>query len=265
MITFIIPIKSKQVSTDWPYFCKLYERTLKSIFNQTNENFNVLAVCHEIPEIEFKHHKLHYLQVDFEPPSTNINNKRKNLLQKRIDKAKKLKEGAQFCIKHYSSEYVMTVDSDDFISNKIAAFISNYLNTPNKSVPGWYVKFGYIYFENRNLLVKTRKFNELCGSSLIVKPDLIIYFVDFNSNVVFHHQKTNLNNHITLQKLPFRGGIYDLINGENTRMDISEVKRVNRHRDWASKAGLYRLYKKIQNYRPAFITEKLRKEYNFYN
>ena len=261
----MVPIKSKQATSDWDTFCRLYERTLKSICNQSDDDFNVLVVCHEIPEIAFESNKLRYLKVDFDPPSIHDNNEKENLHQKRIDKAKKLKEGAQFCIEHYSSEYVMTVDSDDFISNRIAAFINEFIKKNNSKLPGWYIKKGYLYFENRNLLVKTFKFSYLCGSSIIVKPELIKYFIDFDTEIIFDHQKMILDNCIYLPEFPLVGGIYSMLNGDNIRMDIAQVKRTNNHKDWASKAGLYRLYKKIQNYRPAFITKKLRKEYNFYN
>lgn len=37
----------------------------------------------------------------------------------------------------------MTVDSDDFISNRLAAYVNNSGNHLN----GWYIKRGYIYLE----------------------------------------------------------------------------------------------------------------------
>lgn len=126
MLTFIVPIKSERVSGDWLEFCKLVERTFKSICNQTDQNFKLVAVCHEIPQIDFSHKNIHYLKVDFEPPikkdgeSDDSINKRREL-----DKGKKLKLGAKYSKEKFDTDYVMTVDSDDYVSNRIVAYVNS--------------------------------------------------------------------------------------------------------------------------------------------
>ena len=260
MLTFIVPIKSQRVSGDWPGFCKLVERTFKSICNQTDQNFKLLAVCHEIPEINFTHKNIHFLQVDFEPPirgefetDASINKRRE------IDKGKKLKLGATYASEKFNSDYIMTVDSDDYISNKICAFV----NSHKKNVAGWYIKKGYLHFETKPFLFATFKYSYLCGSSVIVKPDLLKYFFEVDPILYFDHRLTKLNGTINLKPLPFYGGIYSMANGENHLMNVSNIKKFNTHKDLVSFSGIKRLSAKFKNYRFRFITSRIRKEFSF--
>lgn len=68
MLVFVIPIKSPKVATSWSGVCQLFERTLRSVCNQTSSDFRVVVVCNEIPQIEFNHSSVEYLKVDFPVP-----------------------------------------------------------------------------------------------------------------------------------------------------------------------------------------------------
>ena len=261
MLTFVVPVKSKTVTSDWDNFSQLFERTLKSICNQTDSNFKVVVVCHEIPETTFGHQNLHYLQVDFEPPiPKGLESSESRYRRKEIDKGKKILLGVEYASKEFKTDYIMTVDSDDLISKNVSAFVNN----SDVNSPGWYIKKGYIHFEGKKFLVKTLKFNDLCGSSIIVKPELIKYFIGIDSTFYFDHRLTTLNSDIALKKVPFPAGIYDVGNGENIYMSFQSVKKFNNHGNWLSVKSLKRLYGKFQNYRFRFITPGLREEFNFY-
>ena len=65
MITFLVPVKSSRVSKSWDLFSNLFERTLKSITNQTSDNFRVVVICHEKPITDFEHPNVEYIHVDF--------------------------------------------------------------------------------------------------------------------------------------------------------------------------------------------------------
>lgn len=87
MLTFVIPVKSERVSSDWTKFCQLFERTLISVCNQTDRNFKVIAVCHETPKIEFNHQNISFLNVDFDPPIPRESEPRERITKRReIDK-----------------------------------------------------------------------------------------------------------------------------------------------------------------------------------
>ena len=261
MIAFIIPVKSEKVSSNWPHFRSLFERTVVSVCNQDDTNFKVVAVCHEIPEIEYEHPNIHFLQVDFDPPALDgVEGQEERLKIMEIDKGTKIKLGAAFAKKNFDADYIMTVDSDDFISNRIAG----YVNKSSENLPGWYIKKGYIYLEGRKFLFATSKFSYLCGSSIIVKPEMVDYFIGKNPVLYFDHQLLVINEDIPLEPFPFSGGIYSMANGENLFMSIEKAKSLNKPGSKFTFKEVKRILKKLKNYGIRFITKRLRREFNFY-
>ena len=262
MLTFIVPVKSKLVTADWDKFSQLFEQTLRSICNQIDQNFKVVVVCHEKPSTTFFHQNVHFLKVDFEPPFEEAGVSSDSLYRgKELDKGKKILLGIEYASMEFNTDYIMTVDSDDYISNKI----SSYVNCKGTGIPGWYLKKGYIHFEGKKFLVKTFKFNQLCGSSIIVKPKLFKYFIGVDETFYFDHRLTILNENIELKRIPFAGGIYNVGNGENIYMSTESVKKFNDHGNWISGQSLKRLYQKSRNYRFRFITSRMREEFSFYS
>lgn len=209
MLAFIIPVKSKTVSSDWASFSQLADRCINSICNQLDSNFIVVLACHEIPETKFnKDPRVEFLQVDFPPPI--MKGEKSDYWEKEADKGKKLKLAAGYA-ERKGATYVMTVDADDCISNKICSFVSK--NASN-SIPGWYVKKGYLYEEGKKYAyLNLKNFNTICGSGVIIKPKLIELM--YGENFYFHHEKIQLNNNLLLLPLPFAGTIYSMLNGSN--------------------------------------------------
>src|SRR5262249_8943705 len=79
MVNFIIPLKSRSVAADWALVVRMLENTLRSIFNQTVQDFRVGIACHEIPETSFDNDpRLEFICVDFPPPLS--------LLERNVDK-----------------------------------------------------------------------------------------------------------------------------------------------------------------------------------
>ncbi|WP_299129285.1 glycosyltransferase family A protein [uncultured Winogradskyella sp.] len=260
MISFIVPVKSEQVTSDWLKFSQYVEATLISICNQTDQNFKVIVVCNEKPQINFEHPNIHYVEVDFEPPVRRDSESDKSLNRRReLDKGGKLKIGVNYATENFDTDYIMTVDSDDFISNKIAGFV----NESGTELPGWYTKNGYIHLDGKPFLLATYKFSYLCGSSVIVKPELFNYFFNVDPMLYFDHRLTVLNNNIELTQLPFYGGVYSMANGENHFMSIANIRKFNTHNGWMTSEGIKRIYNKFKNYSFRFITKKIRKEYSF--
>jgi len=259
LIAFIIPVKSKKVTSDWSHFSRLVERTLISVCNQTDDDFKVVAVCHEIPDINFKHPNLHFLQVDFDPPTPNKTDSEENLKVMEIDKGTKIKLGAAYARDTFHADYIMTVDSDDYISNRIAAFVIK--NT--QDLPGWYIKKGYIHLEGRKFLFTTSKFSYLCGSSIIIKPEMVKHFIGINPILYFDHQMKVINNNVHLKAFPFSGGIYSMANGQNLFMSIEKAKSLNKPGSKFTFKEVKRILRKLRNYGFRIITSGLRKEFSF--
>lgn len=51
MIYFGIPLRSRGASKNWENVCRLFNRTLASVYNQTDPNFKIIVACHEIPAL----------------------------------------------------------------------------------------------------------------------------------------------------------------------------------------------------------------------
>jgi len=218
LLAFIIPVQSKATTSDWHEFSCLLNRCINSICNQNNTNFKVIVACHEIPETNFKNDsRVEFLQMKFSPPIlTHLN--QENLIVKRADKSKKLKVASEHALK-MGFPYVMTVDSDDCVSNKICDFVCK---NADDSVKGWYINKGYLYTEGKKYsFLNLKNFNEVCGSCIIIKPDLIELLID--DLLYFNHERTIVNNE-KLKPLPFPGAVYSMLNGNNIRLDKKELK-----------------------------------------
>jgi hypothetical protein len=194
---FIIPVKSATISPKWDRFIKLFERCVRSVCQQTDQNFKVVVVCHEKPNIAFHHPNVYYHQVDFAPPELDIEKGIKlTTSPKEADKAKKILAGIEFG-KQFNKLYTMVVDADDCIHNQIVSFV-----TKNAQEPGWYFNSGYIYKEGSLLIYKKMKaFNGLCGTSIIVQTSYLRDII--SSDLYFRHTKRKLDNGIELKPLPF--------------------------------------------------------------
>lgn len=261
MLTFIIPVKSKKVSNSWGYFSKLFERTLKSICNQTSNKFRVVVVCHEKPDTDFAHPNLEFVYVDFEPPLLTPETKDKHDGLKEEDKARKILAGLEY-IKKYDQDYVMVTDADDCISNKIAAYVDNYKSA---DILGWYFKKGYIYREGDKFIsLNKENFNTLCGSCIIVKPNLINHIFKQKPHLLYVHQTIKLTDDKVLSPFPIPGSVYSMGNGENHYMSSNMIKNLN-SKNLFSLDMIKSIIRKLKKYRVKTLNTKIRSEFGIYH
>lgn len=241
MLTFIVPVKSKVVSSNWTTVSHLLNRCLTSISNQTNTNFKVLVSCHEIPETTFHTDpRVEFLQVDFPPPVLKGNVEDKWI--KEADKGKKIKFAADYA-KSKGAKYVMTVDADDCISNKICDYVNK---NASESTSGWYVKKGYLYPEGKSYsFLNLKNFNTICGSCVIIKPEHINLM--YGENFWFDHERTNFDKDINLLPLPFPGALYSMLNGTNHVLDRQEMKNRTRLNPFSRKS-IQTLFRRLSKY-----------------
>jgi hypothetical protein len=215
MLVFVIPLKSPQVSQSWERVCKLLERTVRSVCNQTSSEFRVIVVCHEKPIIEFNHPHLTYLKVDFPLP------KEKNSIARGdTDKGRKILAGL-IQAQQFSPSHTMAVDADDCVSKYLAEFVYKH---PESN--GWFINRGYKYQEDRKILyIKRWHFYRMCGSCNILRYDLneLPKIPEYNrgygyyKNYILHAKiKEFLTKKGTpIMPLPFAGAVYIIGNGDN--------------------------------------------------
>jgi hypothetical protein len=215
MLVFVIPLKSQQVSKSWERVCKLFERTLRSVCNQTSPNFRVIVVCNEKPQIEFSHPNLTYLEVDFSTPKeTNP------VARGDTDKGRKLLKGLIYAEK-FSPSHTMTVDADDCVSKYLAQLCDKY---PQEN--GWYVSRGYKYQEDSSFIyIKRNNFYRMCGTSNILRYDLNFLPQEPEYNRGYGYYKYYIlharvrdvlaEKKMPINPLPFAGAVYIFGYGDN--------------------------------------------------
>ncbi|MBQ7434846.1 MAG: hypothetical protein IJV51_03490 [Oscillospiraceae bacterium] len=155
MITFCIPLRSKQVSRDWEGVCRIFNRTLHSVYRQTDPDFRIYIACHEIPELE--HHydeRVQFLVSDSPIPQTHD--------EMLLDKGWKI-ELISRKIRENGGGYTMLVDADDLVSNRIAEYAAQH---PGEN--GFLSDTGYIYNEGDTYCKQVRRLHRTCGSCSIV-------------------------------------------------------------------------------------------------
>jgi hypothetical protein len=128
----------------------------------------------------------------------------------RLDKGRRILAGV---LHARPKGHIMIVDDDDFISNKIVAFVA-----ANQSAHGWYVKDGYVWPSDGRVLYLYNDFSNLCGTSHIVRADLY-ELPKAGENATETYIKRMLGSHRFIQghleqngtklaPLPFVGAIY---------------------------------------------------------
>ncbi|MBD2319200.1 glycosyltransferase family A protein [Phormidium tenue] len=257
MLAFIIALKSSQVSSSWGLVCKLFERTLKSVCNQTSEDYRVIVVCHEKPEIQFESPQVTYIQVDFPIPGSTFASKDK-------DKMRKMQVGLLHAQK-INASHVMFIDADDCISKHIAQFASQ-----NPEENGWFFSKGYDYREDICLLRKRNKNLHLrTNTSHVVKIDLLKPEMNLSSDEIDadcglnhpHTARVLSKRGTPLKVLPFRGVIYITDNGENIWWN-QEALEPNRN---SIKNSITLLIKGLyQFFITQAVTNSIREEFSLY-
>lgn len=255
MLVFIIPLKSKEVAKSWTRTSRLFERTLRSICNQTSQDFKAVVICNERPNIDFEHPHVEYIQVDFTLPV-----KEKNLIARLdTDKGRKILKGLIYGRK-FKSGYAMVVDADDCVSRNLAEFVNR---DPQQN--GWFVNKGYKYVEGSDIIyLHRRNFYKVCGTGTIIRYDLLDlpetpeynrgygYYNFFLEHALIRNRMAKKGTPI--KPLPFAGVIYT-INKENIHMKEYKPSGII---DYSKE-----VLKKIINNRPfAYL---LRNEFGLYN
>jgi hypothetical protein len=257
MLVFIIPLKSKQICQSWERVSQLFARTAKSTCNQTTDNFRVIVVCNEKPNIEFNHKNLIYIQRDFTLPSLDWRSKN-------IDRTRKLITGLTYA-RELNPSHIMSVDADDCVSKHLAEFVNSHSQSN-----GWLINKGYSYTEGDKIIRLMRKgFERYCGTSNIVRYDLynVPEIIDEITEAKYLESIFNYYRHreITdtlakqgtpLEPLPFPGAIYTK-NGQNNYLGVEDQnKKIN------LKSRLFRI-KALFDYR--LVTKSIRDEFQLYD
>ena len=147
MLGFIVPVKEKSKSPDWDKDNELLKNTLHSICNQENPSFKVFVVYTDMPYF-LKNDKVIYIKYPFPFVLAKDISDYESFLKKQFsdamgqgvfDKGKRVLFASKFA-KEYGCNFLMSVDSDDLVSNQLSGFVDQHQDEKY----GWYVNKGYI-------------------------------------------------------------------------------------------------------------------------
>lgn len=262
MICFLVPVKSKKLSSDWDKFSALVKRSLQSINGQKDKDFQIVVACHELPTNKFEHPQVHYMQVNFDIPQLSNEDWEEDRQLKEGDKARKIQSAYDYAIEKFDIDYFMVVDSDDCIHNGISKYVNSRIKD---NTPGWYVDKGYFYTEGSKLAWMIRSnFNVRCGTCIIIKKDFFKQVILEEPFLYYFHEKVALEDNLSLKPFPKAAAIYSMANGENHYMSQSKMMNLVNQTKYFTKAHLQSVFSKVTRYRPRYIGNRFKRTFNFY-
>lgn len=225
MFIFIVPLRSPETCSNWREVSSLCNSTLKSLMQQDSKNYQVILVCNSPPLDFIPNEHITLVQESFSIP--------KSWDEANADIYTKVKRGMLEVknlqlIRPDSSVFVMRVDADDLVSNRLVSFAERFQNSD-----GWYFAIGYIYEIGKNHMFIRPRFNAVSGTSHIIKCT----YSDFPKSmetpptewldVIWQHLRVNellKPKSRKLTFLPFPGAVYR-INPQNLSSTNLEDKR----------------------------------------
>lgn len=163
---FIVPVRHQQSVRDWDVVQQNLKETLASIVAQTAPNWRAVVVTNRGAEVPPMPEGVQRIEVDLTLPTMPDRKTDRDAYFDviRDDKGKRVLAGLGGVA---PTDYVMVVDYDDWVSNQLAGFVAEHAGAP-----GWYLRDGYVS-DGRPLIYLHREFHEKCGTSHIVRFDLL--------------------------------------------------------------------------------------------
>jgi hypothetical protein len=226
MLAFITTLRHPQNSVSYGRVEELLEGTLRSVAQQSSEDYVIIIVGNKRPDFTLPD-RTHYVQVDFPPPApaTGAHTAREPFVW---DKGTKLGIGL-IKAQQFSPTHVMSFDADDFVHRNLAATIHD---QPTHN--GWVLREGWMYSRARNSYVPQHQFNRACGTSFIIPFDAYGVPTDLNvsatqeqvaaafgerlSTIMGAHRNAEAwfrDHGRTLTPFPFPAAVYHVDTGEN--------------------------------------------------
>ena len=265
MIGFVVPITPKKYSKDWHLANLMLERTARSICGQTSANFKLIIIYSDKPEINFLNDHIHY--IPYLDPEITVSQIEDfdfmsqwftvEFAERMMDKSRKITVGCNLA-KELGCNYLMAIDSDDMISNKIAEYVNE---KAGSKCAGWRISNGYLYNEGSNLMVKNNQIWAMNGSTHIIRADLVpnpdfkrdFKLISYNlfQQHAYTYQRIIDFNSEKLSELPFAGTVY-LIH-HNNYSQVNKIVSANRIKQFV---------KLLRHGR--FLTNEIKKEFGIY-
>ena len=218
--------------------CLAVNATLSSISAQTNQDYRVLLVCNEPPEVEPRRENLDIIETDIriEGPFDSTKG--------RINKQRKILHGL-LAARAHNPRRVMVVDADDLLHRDLVQFAAD-----THDVDGLIINRGYRFNLGNPELRRCLNYHLVSGSSLIFPFKLSDFSTISSDEEIFAHHISREDHPrpgeaimkslgLTYRYVPFYAGIYvrghedslrDRIGIERSRAGTDRADRFKRGR-----------------------------------
>jgi len=221
MLTFVIPVRHQATAANWRAIAARLAVTLRSLRAQDDARWNAVIVANEGADLPGNLDRCDVVRVDFPPNKLDHGGAREALWQAiRRDKGRRVLAGLLHArASGMLTGHAMVVDYDDLVSRRLAGFVAAHADAN-----GWYVNAGYMFSGERLLVSYPRAFFELCGTSHVIRADLLDLPADssdahpvYIARTLGSHKfiKRDLERQGTpLAPLPFPGAVYRMGHGD---------------------------------------------------
>lgn len=212
-LTFAIPVRDPRGVADWTIVREHLQLTVRSLVAQRGPTPTVVLGVSRGTDLPRLPKLTEVIEVDlpYDPLPPEQGEARWDRI--RADKGLRLAH-ALAAVKPRG--HVMTVDYDDLVSSRLSVHVAS-----NPDAPGWFVDAGYLWGGGAFASVMGTDFNELCGTSMIVRADLLRVPDDPADPAQLQWIKDVLGSHkrwrglLDLEPLPFPATVYRIGSGAN--------------------------------------------------
>ncbi len=221
-LTFAIPVRDPRGVADWDLVKRLLSSTVRSLFAQSGPVPQVVVGTSPGADLPTLPDAVTVVPVslEYQPLPEPEGPARWEAI--RADKGLRL---AHALAAVRPGGHVMVVDYDDLVSRRLSAFVHDH-----PDAAGWFVDAGYLWGGGPVASLRARGFNQLCGSSLLIRADLLRLAEDPSDPTQLEWIKDTLGSHkkwhslFPLKPLPFPGAVYRVGSGANVS-GISGIQR----------------------------------------
>jgi len=225
-LTFAIPVRDPRGVDDWDAVKALMAVTLGSLFAQRGPRPRVVIGASPGTDLPQLPDDVQVVDVDlpFRPLPAGEGPERWDAIL--VDKGLRL---AHALAGSRPQGHVMVVDYDDLVSRRLTEVVAG-----QPDAPGWFVDAGFLWDGGAVASVLPTGFNDLCGTSLLIRADLLRIPADPTDPRHLDWIKSTLGSHkqwhglFELEDLGFPGAVYRIGSGANVSGAIGQGRRVLR-------------------------------------
>lgn len=219
-LVFVIPVRHPGSVADWPRLKGYLAATLASIAAQTSPNWECVVVANAEADLPALPPNCRVERVDMPLPVMPDRTRQLEAYYDAVrhDKGLRIHAGLKGIPE---DAHVMVVDFDDFVHRGLVEFVD-----ANRKAAGWHVSRGYVW-SGGSWCFAHPAFHRLCGTSHLIRRDLLGRFVIADGGLDIPAIKRRLGSHIFIDEdlaqegnplvnLPFPGAVYRIGNPQST-------------------------------------------------